>query len=510
MEATSTGVITQLLKELRAFMPEAFCNGKLEVEKLKFLLGSDSVYEEERFELTWPGKSAAYQLANSLSAGTLVSYPKDSINWNATENIFIEGENLDALKILQEDYFGKIKTIYIDPPYNTRNNSFTYGDKFSITSREYLSRNDHRSKKVNTREALVNENNHNGHFHTNWLSMIYPRLILARKLLREDGIIFVSIDDNELANLKIIMDEIFGGDNYIDIFCWAKSETPANLSRKSKKIVEYILCYQKNKTSEKFKGLRKRSISSNGLLNQSNKLNTLVFPSNIVRTNIADQVIEKGMYGTDKYHIELLEKTEVKNGLFVSPVSLKAKFKWTQPKLNMEIGKGTTISIPTMRFSPSYERPEYDAEVPANLINSKVGVATNETAGKDLQLLFGAKVFDFPKPPSLIKYLLGFSDDPEGIILDFFAGSGSTAQAVLEMNAKDNGNRKFICVQQNEKTPALSIAREYGFDNISQITKKRIELVIEKQISSLTYNMPGQPGFRYYKIVTPGLEIQET
>ncbi len=169
----------------------------------------------------------------------------------------------------------------------------------------------------------------------------------------------------------------------------------------------------------------------------------------------------------------------------------------------MEISKGTIINIPTMRFSPSYERLEYDAEVPPNLINSKVGVATNETAGSDLEILFGAKVFDFPKPPSLIKYLIGFSDDPDGIILDFFAGSGSTAQAVLEMNAKDNGNRKFMCVQLNEKTPAKSMARKQGFETISQITKKRIELVLKKIWSSAPASKHPdhlKPGYKYYKL----------
>lgn len=500
MGAASSKGKVHLIQKLKSILPEAFYNGKLDVEQLKHLLDSSLLHEEEYFGLTWPGKTGAYQLINSPANTTLIPLPKDSINWDATENIFIEGENLDALKILQEKYYSKIKTIYIDPPYNTGNNSFTYGDKFSITSGEYLSRNGRRYTQAG---SVLQGNKHNGHFHANWLSMMFPRLILAHKLLRDDGIIFVSIDDNEIANLKIIMDEIFGADNYIDIFCWAKSETPANLSKKSKKVVEYILCYQKNKTSEKFKGIRKKSISSNGLLNQSNKVNTLVFPANIVRTKIADQKIKKGIYGTDKYYIELLESTEVRNGLFILPVSLKAKFKWTQPKLNMEINKGTIINIPTMRFSPSYERLEYDAEVPPNLINSKVGVATNETAGSDLAILFGAKVFDFPKPPSLIKYLLGFSDDADGIILDFFAGSGSTAQAVLEMNAKDNGNRKFICVQHNEKTPAKSIARKHGFETISQITKKRIELVLKKiwclpVVSKIPDNL--KPGYRFYKL----------
>lgn len=514
MEVTSSKSREDILQKIKEVVPGAFYNGKLDVEQLKLLLNADLLYEEENFELTWPGKSDAYQLINSSPATSLIACREESINWDTTENIFIEGENLDSLKILQEKYYGKIKTIYIDPPYNTRNNSFTYGDKFSVTPREYLSRNSQRNNKgkINTTGGFEQKNNNNGHFHANWLSMMFPRLILARKLLRDDGIIFVSIDDNEIANLKIIMNEIFGEDNYIDIFCWAKSETPANLSKKSKKIVEYILCYQKIKNSEKFIGIRKKSISSNGLLNQSNKINTLVFPANIVRTRITNQKISKGIYGTDKYYIELLEDTEVKNGLFILPVSLKAKFKWTQPKLDLEINNRTIINIPTIRFSPSYERLEYDAEVPPNLINLKVGVATNETAGKDLQILFGAKVFDFPKPPSLIKYLIGFSDDPEGIVLDFFAGSGSTAQAVLELNAKDNGNRKFICVQHDEKTPVTSIAREQGFEAISQITKKRIELVIKKIWSSIvTSKIPDQlkPGYKYYKLVETDLKKEE-
>ena len=459
----------RLLQKIKAAVPGIFDNGKIKGEQLISALNSFATNDVE-FELRWPGKTDAFQLSQTPANSSLIHLPLASINWDSAKNIFIEGENLEALKILQQEYEGKIKTIYIDPPYNTGNNTFTYGDNFYAASPKVVSK-----KNFNNLSPA-----RNGHFHANWLSMMYPRLILGRKLLRADGLIFVSIDDNELANLKIIMDEIFGADNYIDIFCWAKSETPANLSKKSKKVVEYILCYQKSKTSEKFKGIRKKTISSNGLLNQSNKINTLLFPANMVRTSISNQKIKKGIYGTYKYHIELLESTEVKNGLFISPVKLKAKFKWTQPKLDAEISKGTLINIPTMRFSPSYERPEYEAEVPPNLINSKVGVATNETAGSELAAMFGAKVFDFPKPPSLIKYLLGFSDDPNGIVLDFFAGSGSTAQAVLEMNANDKGNRKFICVQLDEKTPAKSLARRHGFEVISQITKKRIELVLEK------------------------------
>ncbi|MEO6187610.1 MAG: site-specific DNA-methyltransferase [Ginsengibacter sp.] len=458
------------------------------------LVESQLQEREENFGLSWPGKKLSQQQATSPPSGVFIECREESANWENTENIFIEGDNLDALKILQQDFYGKIKTIYIDPPYNTGNNGFTYADNFSEKPKLRLQKNDIRRR---------NGSEQNEFLHAGWLSMMYPRLVLARKLLKDNGVIFISIDDNEVAHLKLIMDEIFGHENYIDIFCWTKSETPANLSKKSKKVVEYILCYQKTKTSEKFKGIRKKTISSNGLLNQSNRVNTLIFPSNIVRTNMPDQVIKNGVYGTDKYHIELLEKTEVKNGRFVLPVILKAKFKWTQPKLDLEISKGTLLNIPTLRFSPSYERMEYDAEVPPNLINSKVGVETNETAGNDLANLFGAKVFDFPKPPSLIKYLLGFSDDQDGIVLDFFAGSGSTAQAVLEMNAEDKGNRKFICVQIGEKTPVNSVARKFGFDTISQITRKRIELALQNLSPSKVLSgssRKSKQGFRFYEL----------
>ncbi|MEO8109810.1 MAG: site-specific DNA-methyltransferase [Ginsengibacter sp.] len=504
MEESALHTKERLLQKLKAAVPGIFNNEKGNFEKLLSLLDESLCSDAESFGLSWPGKEQSFKLSQAPPHSSLLPLPLESINWETTENILIEGDNLEALKILQEAYKNKIKTIYIDPPYNTGNNTFTYGDNFTTTSKKNVQNGvKNRVQNIGKKNPPNSASQNNSHSHSNWLSMMYPRLILAQNLLRDDGLIFVSIDDNELANLKLIMDEIFGAGNYIDIFCWTKSETPANLSKKSKKVVEYILCYQKAKNAEKFKGITKNVISSNGLLNQTNKINTLIFPKNVVRTNIPDQKIKKGIFGTDKYHIELLKDTEVKSGLFALPVVLKARFKWTQPKLDMEISKGTKINIPTLRFSPSYERLEYDAEVPPNLINAKVGVVTNETAGNDLSLLFGAKVFDFPKPPSLLKYLLGFSDDPNGIILDFFAGSGSTAQAVLEMNAKDNGNRKFICVQLDEKTPAKSIARKQGFDVISRITKKRIELVLEKMMaSSPEVALPDhvKPGFKFYRL----------
>ncbi len=461
-----------LLERLRAAVPEAFSDGKFNLGILADLVGdveNDNNEPRETFGLNWSGKSTARRAA-MLQPRESALRPAlgEGIREDETQNIFIEGDNLETLRLLRHAYSDRIKIIYIDPPYNT-GNDFIYKDNFIETAATYQER--------------TGQNTHpksSGRFHSNWLNFLYPRLRIAKDLLHEDGVIFVSIDDHELANLKLVLDEIFGEDNFIDIFNWTKTETPANLSKKSKKVIEYILCYQKTRNHVKFTGIKKNSPSSNGLLNQTNKPNILKFPANVVKTRIPNQVIPKGFYGTDSYEIELLEDTKVENGFFVEPIVLKSKFKWSQKNLENELKKGTQISIPTLRLSPSYEKLEYDAEVPPNLINSKVGVGTNENASDFLENLMGFKAFDFPKPVSLIQYLLQFSNDKNAIVLDFFAGSGTTAQAVLELNQADGGQRQFILVQLAEPIHPKTLAAKAGFENIAEITRARICKVIEK------------------------------
>jgi adenine-specific DNA-methyltransferase len=513
MDGKSLNIKEDLISKLKEIIPGAFTEDKLNVEQLKQILGESINTDSERYQLNWAGKTDAYKAIHTPTTATLSPLEAESVNWDSTENVFIEGENLETLKVLQKAYYGRIKGIYIDPPYNTGSDSFIYPDKFSETKEDYLKRVGEKDDEgYLMKEGFFRPNRkENGQFHSNWLSMMLPRLFLARNLLREDGIIFVSIDENEVANLKLLMDEVFGEENFIDIFSWAKSETPANLSKKSKKVLEYVLCYQKIRNNEKFKGIKKSSQSSNGLLNQTNSIGTLKFPANQVSTSIQDGIISKGSYGTDSYDIELLEDTEVNKGLFVKPVVLRAKFKWSQNKLNEELEKGTKINIPTIKLSPSYEKLEYDEEVPPNLINSKVGVGTNENAGTELEKLFGAKIFDFPKPPSLIKYLLSFSDDPNGIFLDFFAGSGATAQAILEMNQSDGGQRKFICVQLPEKIDPDSLAFQKGFKTISEISRKRLLLLSEKYSkqgkTELGFNSNTDTGFRFFKLTPSNFKI---
>jgi adenine-specific DNA-methyltransferase len=378
--------------------------------------------------------------------------------------------------------------IYIDPPYNT-GSDFVYKDSFGDNIKNYL---DQTGQTDEEGIKMSTNNETDGRFHSNWLNMMYPRLFLARNLLKSDGVIFISIDDNELSNLIQVGNEIFGEENFIDVFSWVKSETPANLSFKTKKAVEYIVAYQKNKDNQKFTGLKRESKSSNGLMNKTNPINKLVFPKNVVDTGLEDGIYEKGKYGTDSYEIILHEDTEVKDGFFISDVVLSGNFKWTQPKLIKEIENRTKISIRTKSFSPAYEKEEYEPEVPWNLISRKFDVDTNEQAGKKLTELFdGKKVFDYPKPTSLLKYLINFSVKENDIVLDFFAGSCSTGQAIIELN-EDNNKRKFILVQIPESIPHNSIAYNEGFRKISEIGISRLKKVLKLSNS--------EEGFKIYKL----------
>lgn len=396
--------------------------------------------------LNWIGKEKVVTHHNDVPFHVLEhKYTFAPENCPPSENMIIHGDNLVALKALLPKYEGKIKCIYIDPPYNTGNENWVYNDNV----------NDPRVRKW--LGQIVGSEYEDLTRHDKWLCMMYPRLVLLQKLLSEDGVIFISIDDNEIANLKIICDEIFGTQNFVEIFSWVKTETPANLALKTKKAVEYIICYTKKKTSLKFKGLSKQSKSSNGLMNQTNIVHVLNFPENIVDTNLKDGIYKKGEYGTKAYNITLLQDTEVKNGFFIKPVILSGKFKWNQDYLIQSINEGTKISIKTIAFSPSYEKKEYQPEAPWNIINRSFGVDTNEIASAQLQEILPDCGFSFPKPYTLVKYLISFID--ADIILDSFAGSGTTAHAVLNLNKEDGGNRKFILCEMCDYAETITAER---------------------------------------------------
>ncbi len=470
-DPASHNITEENKKQLKHLFPEAFTEQRIDFDRLKTLLGEVVETGPERYSFNWPGKTEAIRAAQLSSMGTLVPDKESSVDWDTTQNLYLEGDNLEILKLLQKSYTGKVKMIYIDPPYNT-GKDFIYPDKYGEglkTYLEYTGQIDGEGKKLSTNTET------DGRYHSKWLNMMYPRLMLARNLLKDDGVIYISIDDHELVNLKRICDEVFGAENYIEIFSRVKTETPSNLSEKTKQIIEYVLAYQKSSKLDGLRGLSKSAQSSNPLLNQSNAEKELVFPPNVVLTSMKDQVIDPGEYGTDSYKVELLESVEIRDGVFVSPIRLRGKFRWTQNYLANEISSGTVIAIPTRKLVPTYERADYGREVPPNLIDYKVGAETNEQASTELDELMGGKYFEYPKPVSLVTYLINTCCDSDSIILDFFAGSSTTAHAVMKLNAEDGGTRRYAVAQLQEPTPEDSKAKKAGFKDITEIGRERIK-----------------------------------
>jgi adenine-specific DNA-methyltransferase len=471
--------------------------GKIDFDKLKLALGEDVDVGKERYGVTWPGKTECFKTIQVPSIGTLRPCPEKSISWDSTGNLIIEGDNLEVLKLLQKSYLGKVKMIYIDPPYNT-GNDFIYPDNYTESLQTYLQYTgqvDAEGKRFSTNTDT------DGRFHSKWLNMMYTRLYLARNLMREDGVVFISIDDNELASLRFVCDEVFGEENRVEVFSWVRTTTPAALSVKTKKMAEYILCYERRRNGRPYRGVEKPTQSSNSLLNQPNSVGELVFPASEVVTKLGDGVIEAGSYGTERYEIQLLEDARVLGGVFVTPIRMRAKFRWSQRYLEEQLAEGVRVSIATKTLVPSYEKDSYGREAPPNLVDSKVAVGTNENASADLRALMPEVDPDFitnmrPKPVSLISYLIDAVCDPGDLILDFFAGTGTTAQAVLELNRSDGGDRRFVLVQLPEET-----GRD-DFPTISDFTRARLTRAIDEFLGAKPQlgQMATAPGFRVFKL----------
>ena len=501
LDGKSFDIVEDNISKLKELFPEIVTgDNEVDIDTLADIFkknGEDVVDDsEEHYKFTWWGKKEAKRVAKETTTKTLRPIKNDSKNWDSTENIYIEGDNLDALKILLGSYRKRIKMIYIDPPYNT-GKDFVYKDNRTETNHEHLESTGQLSE-----EGFLFENaKTDGKYHSNWLNMMYPRLYLARKLLADYGVIFISIDDNEIENLKKLCNEIFGEENFVGQFNWYKSETPPNLSKKIKKSIEYILVYEKRINNSRYEGIQRFSKSDNGLLNQTNSEKTLIFPKGIVKTRLKNQIIKKGEYGTDSYKIILEEDTEVKDGLFIKDVILTSKFKWSQEKLLDEISNNTIISIKTQTLSPSYEKDSYDPEVPKNFIDKSVNVDTTENAGKYLKKLFdNKKIFDYPKPVSLMKYLFNFKKSgTDEIYLDFFSGSASTAQSIFELNNDLKKKNKFILVQLPEETDENSEAYKAGYQNICEIGKERIRRAGNKIVEE-SGNTDLDIGFKVFKI----------
>lgn len=368
---------------------------------LRQLLGDNAVEDaDEMYQFTWPGKQEARREAARPTTKTLRPVVEDSVDWEHTQNLYIEGDNLEVLKLLQKSYMGKVKMIYIDPPYNT-GNDFVYDDDFARSQAEEELAAGNVDELGNRYRKNLDTN---GRFHSDWCSMIYVRLTVARSLLTEDGVIFISIDDNEVDNLKKIGNDVLGERNFVGQWNWFKSATPPNLSHKIKKNIEYILAWEKNKDTIKYSGIKKESSSNDPFTKPQNSIKVLTFPIGSINTKLPDGVYPKGTYGTIKFPNELLNDLVITNGVNSNEVSFSNKFIWIQETLNENLSKGLKVDL-SKQLVLSYKKADYNPECPPNLIDIQVGVTTTEEAGKELEKLMHGNVFEYPKDVSLIKYL---------------------------------------------------------------------------------------------------------
>ena len=420
---------------------------------------SDSLIDdkEERYQFTWPDKKKSILLANSPISATLRPCKEESVDFDATENLYIEGDNLDVLKLLQETYLGKVKMIYIDPPYNT-GNDFVYNDDFAESSEEYLANSGQYDEQGN---RLVQNTESNGRFHTDWLNMIYPRLKLAKDLLAEEGVIFISMDENEIENLKKICNEIFGEYNYIQEIIWNKKFSPQNDAKYFSLNHESILCYAKNKLAFNRNLLPATEEMKSRYKNPDNDPRGPWTSGDCTIGRITEK---------DYYPITTPSGREVYPSKGNVWRFSRETFKKLLEDNRIWFGEDGN-NMPRVKRFLSETNPGI---VPIS-IWSYDEVGHTQSASQDLKKLFdGEDFFDYPKPVELIKRTLQIASNRESIILDFFSGSATTAHAVMQLNAEDGGKRKFICVQLPEVCDEKSEAYKAGYKTICEIGKERI------------------------------------
>ena len=462
------------LKALRSLMPEVFNEGKIDWEKLKATLGENINFSNERYVLNWAGKSDAFRVMQQPSSATLVPCREESVDFDNTQNIFIEGENMEVLKVLQKSYFNKIKMIYIDPPYNTGNDSFIYPDKFSETKEEYMRRvGDKDEEGYMTREGMFRKNSkENGQYHSNWLNMMMPRLYLAKSLLREDGVILVSIDDNEVHNLRLLMNEIFGEENFVADLIWSNQEGGGSSDSKLFRIKhEHIIAFSKDISQLEIKGV---DITNEDRYKEEDKYSKIR----------GKYYLQKLGMGSIQYSESLDYPIIAPDGSEIYPSNnnngRKACWRWSKEKLKWGIENGFVVIKKSKDIWTVYTKQYLNCDNNGEIINRTqrpLGIIdkfSSTQAAKSLENIGLSKFFNYSKPTDLIKYLIDRFVDFDPIILDFFAGSGTTAQAIMELNQEDNGNRRYICVQLPELCDEKSEAYKAGYKTIAEISKERI------------------------------------
>jgi adenine-specific DNA-methyltransferase len=500
-EAAGSGdLVGGNIARLKALFPEIVTDGKVDFDVLRELLGDAVDDGEERYGLNWKGKRRARAFALTPSLGTLRPAPDDSIDWDTTRNIVVEGDNLEALKLLRRSYAGNVKLIYIDPPYNT-GKDFVYPDNYKDPLGNYLSVTGQAGEGG---ELLTSDREAAGRFHTSWLNMIYPRLIAAKELLREDGAIFVNIADEEVANFRKILDDIFGEENFLASIIWQKKYAVSADERGIGAMHDYILLYRK---SDHFvRGLLPRTADQDDRY-----------------TNIDDD--PRGRWASDNYVSNKSREerptlwypiTHPKDGREIWPEA-HAVWRYTKEKHDELESDNRLYWGPRL----SYEKPRmkrFLSEVQQGIVPSTwwpfQEVGHNDEAQKAVGALLGRKVFSTPKPVRLIDRIMTICDDPHGIVMDFFAGSGSTAQAVLEKNVSDGGSRRYIMVQLPEvlelDDPTQRTAAEFCDSigrprNIAELTKERLRRAGTK-IREEHPDAKIDTGFRAYKLSTSNLK----
>lgn len=491
-ETMSADIVSENLAQLKALFPEAFVEGKVDFDVLKQLLGGAVDEREEKYGLNWHGKRKSRQLALTPSTGTLRPCPEDSVDWDTTQNLMIEGDNLEVLKLLQKSYAGKVKLIYIDPPYNT-GNDFVYPDDFRDNINNYLEL----TGQVEGGRRISSNTEASGRFHTDWLNMMYPRLKLAHALLRDDGAIFITIDDGEVSRLRILLDDVFGEENFVAQVEWQKRYTRSNNTDNFTSVIDHICIYQK---SDAFSvNLLKRDDTANArftnpdndprgpwkatpFLNQvaPERRPNLCYPITNPKTGKVTNPDRKAW----RYERSVFERLQRENRLY-----------W---------GKDGTRDVPDIKTFLTEVR---QGMTPINLWTHEYAGHTDQ-ANREIKDLLGEKVFDTPKPVLLVQRMLEHGDEGDGIILDFFAGVGVTGHAVMSQNAADGGSRRYILVQIPEpldpsdsgQLAAADLCDSLGKPrNIAELTKERLRRA-SLRIKRENPLFAGDLGFRVFQL----------
>ena len=487
LEARSADVVAENLEHLKMLFPEAFTEGQVDFDVLKQILGAVDE-REEKYGLYWHGKRQARQLALTPSTGTLRPCPEESVDWDTTQNLMIEGDNLEVLKLLQKSYAGKVKLIYIDPPYNT-GKDFIYPDNYRDNIQNYLeltSQIDGENRKLSSNMEA------SGRFHTDWLNMMYPRLKLARNLLLDDGLLFISCDDNEVSNLRHLLNEVFGEENFISQIVWKKSYGGGAKTKHVVALHEYTLCFAKikdtiarlelppNPETRKYYKFRDSKFGIRGPY----RLQPLATTSNDERPNLRYAILHEG-----------------------EEIWPEKQWQWDRARTMAALDNDDiVIRKKGGRWSVNYKqylKDESGIERSAKPFSILDGPYTQIGTAEIARLFGDPKIFPFPKPSAVISHFIQYAHPSKDfIVLDFFAGSGSTFEAILRLNRKDAGRRRFISVQIPEPT------EHDDFATIAEITKERVRK-IGRELKSEDDFVAGDLGFRVFKLDTSNIRAWE-